>query len=143
MAKDNLAMVASFMQAMNTPVSQGFSDEDGMTLGMKLICEEFNELDAAVDYYLCPFGKEGSDTEEEKKQIVKELADLMYVCYWFAARVGIDINEAFTLVHESNMSKLGLDGKPIYRADGKVLKGPLYRKPDLTTVVKNVPITLG
>ena len=46
------------------------------------------------------------------------------------------VTEAFARVHESNMSKLGADGKPILREDGKVLKGPNYKKPDLTDLIK-------
>ena len=81
---------------------------------------------------------------EGRANFVKELADLIYVCYWLAARLGIDINEALRLVHESNMSKLDPEtGKPLKRADGKVLKGPAYHAPDLGHVVRSVPVTLN
>ena len=60
---------------------------------------------------------------------LKELADLVYVCYQFAASQEWDLDEAMRRVHESNMSKLDEYGKPIYRADGKVLKGPNYKEP--------------
>lgn len=66
---------------------------------------------------------------------LKELADLVYVCYQMAASQEWDLDEAMRRVHTSNMSKLGEDGKPIYRADGKVLKGPLYQPPDLNDLV--------
>ena len=66
---------------------------------------------------------------------LKELADLVYVCYQYAENMGWDLDEAMYRVHESNMSKLGEDGKPIYRKDGKVLKGPNYEPPNLEDLV--------
>ena len=68
-------------------------------------------------------------------EALKELADLVYVCYQYAANMRWDLDEALGRVHLSNMSKLDLDGKPIYRADGKVLKGPNYKPPTLTDLV--------
>lgn len=67
----------------------------------------------------------------DKKKLAKELADLLYVVYGTAATYGIPIDEVFNRVHESNMSKLGADGKPVYRDDGKILKGPNYKEPDM------------
>ena len=72
---------------------------------------------------------------QNKANILKELADLVYVCYQYAANLGWDLDEAMPRVHESNMSKLGEDGKPIYREDGKVLKGPSYAPPNLEDLV--------
>jgi predicted HAD superfamily Cof-like phosphohydrolase len=66
---------------------------------------------------------------------LKELADLVYVCYQYAENMEWDLDEAMNRVHRSNMSKLGLDGKPIRRVDGKVLKGPNYQPPILTDLV--------
>tara|TARA_R100001594_G_scaffold117084_1_gene152265 strand:+ start:1167 stop:1571 length:405 start_codon:yes stop_codon:yes gene_type:complete len=66
---------------------------------------------------------------------LKELADLVYVCYQYAANMEWDLDEALHRVHESNMSKLGTDGKPIYREDGKVLKGPNYAPPNLEDLI--------
>ena len=63
---------------------------------------------------------------------LKELCDLVYVCYQFAANEGWDLDEAMDRVHKSNMSKLDENGQPIYREDGKVLKGPNYKPPNLT-----------
>jgi NTP pyrophosphatase (non-canonical NTP hydrolase) len=68
-------------------------------------------------------------------KLLKELADTAYVVYGFAATFGWDLDEAFRRVHASNMSKLGPDGKPILRDDGKVLKGENYQEPDLTDLV--------
>ena len=67
--------------------------------------------------------------------LLKELADLVYVTYGFAATFGWNLDEAVRRVHASNMSKLGADGQPIYREDGKVLKGPNYEQPDLSDLV--------
>ena len=66
---------------------------------------------------------------------LKELADLVYVCYQFAASQEWDLDEAMRRVHESNMSKLDKNGKPIYRPDGKVLKGPNYKPPYLQDLI--------
>ena len=71
------------------------------------------------------------DDEEQ----LKELADLVYVCYQFAASQEWDLDEAMRRVHDSNMSKLDEYGKPIYRADGKVLKGPNYKEPYLQDLI--------
>mgnify|MGYP000604355654 CR=1 FL=1 len=67
--------------------------------------------------------------------MLKELADLIYVTYGYAATYGWDLDEAVRRVHVSNMSKLGPDNKPLKRPDGKVLKGPNYKKPDLSDLV--------
>ena len=66
---------------------------------------------------------------------LKELADLVYVCFQYAENMEWDLEEALDRVHKSNMSKLGLDGKPIRRSDGKVLKGPNYQPPVLTDLI--------
>lgn len=83
-----------------------------------LIDEEWSEFHEAFYF------------EEESAQL-KELADLVYVCFQFAASQDWDLDEAMQRVHRSNMSKLGEDGKPIYREDGKILKGPNYQPPNL------------
>ena len=70
-----------------------------------------------------------------KPDCLKELADLVYVCYQYAANMGWDLDEAMHRVHESNMSKLDEEGKPILREDGKVLKGPNYTPPNLEDLV--------
>lgn len=66
--------------------------------------------------------------------LAKELADLLYVVYGTADSLDIPLTKVFDAVHKSNMSKLGDDGKPIFRHDGKILKGPNYHEPDLTSV---------
>ena len=100
---------------------------DRMTRGVqhKLIVEEFKEfLEAEGMLFL-----HGRNHQEHA---LKELADLVYVCYQYAENMGWFLDEALNRVHESNMSKLDEDGKPIYRDDGKVLKGPNYKPPDLS-----------
>ena len=70
-----------------------------------------------------------------KPDCLKELADLVYVCYQYAANMDWDLDKALDRIHKSNMSKLDEDGKPIYREDGKVLKGPNYKPPDLSDLI--------
>mgnify|MGYP003152527548 FL=1 len=95
---------------------------------MGLIVEEFKEL-LQADGMLFRTGV------EPKADCLKELADLVYVCYQYAANQRWDLDEALNRVHKSNMSKLDKDGKPIFRADGKVLKGPNYAPPNLEDLV--------
>jgi len=71
------------------------------------------------------------ENPERRKELVKELSDLVFVCYQFAATYGIDLDKAMNLVYLSNLSKLDEQGAPIYRDDGKVLKGPNYEPPAL------------
>ena len=93
-----------------------------------LITEEFKEfLEAEGQLYLT--------SSNVRQSCLKELADLVYVCYQYAANMKWDLDEAMYRVHESNMSKLDEDGKPIYREDGKVLKGPNYKPPNLEDLV--------
>ena len=93
-----------------------------------LIVEEFKEfLQAEATLYL--------SSSKVREDCLKELADLVYVCYQYAANLGWDLDEAMYRVHESNMSKLDEYGKPIYREDGKVLKGPNYAPPNLNDLV--------
>ena len=87
-----------------------------------LIDEEWSEFHEAFHF------------KDEAEQL-KELADLVYVAYQMAASQDWDLDEAMRRVHQSNMSKLGEDGKPIYRADGKVLKGPNYQPPYLNDLI--------
>lgn len=143
--KDQLSMLADFMTAMEQPVSQGWEDIAGLRLGLKLIEEETEEFREAVEkLFENAACKEGEDVlNASREALAKELADILYVCHWTAATIGIDVNEAFRRVHASNMSKLGPDGKPVKREDGKVLKGPGYHAPDLSDLVRNVPVTLA
>jgi len=125
-----LQMVTAFSKAMGQPLGldhPGPEDldhpsNDALWLRWKLIREEYYELSDAID-------------DEPNQNILKELADLVYVVYGYAATFGWDLDEAVRRVHTSNMSKLGDDGKPILRADGKVLKSDNYQKPSLEDLV--------
>ena len=90
-----------------------------------LIVEEFKE-------FLESEGMLFMHGRNRQEDALKELADLVYVCYQYAENMGWFLDEALNRVHLSNMSKLGEDGKPIRREDGKVLKGPNYKPPDLS-----------
>ena len=90
-----------------------------------LIVEEFKEF-LQAEGMLFMHGR------NHQEHALKELADLVYVCYQFAENMGWFLDEALNRVHESNMSKLDEDGNPVYRDDGKVLKGPNYKPPDLS-----------
>ena len=93
-----------------------------------LITEEFKE-------FLEADGLLFRNNPEFPQNCLKELSDLVYVCYQYAANMGWDLDEAMFRVHQSNMSKLDEEGKPIYREDGKVLKGPNYQPPNLADLV--------
>ena len=69
-------------------------------------------------------------------EIADALTDILYVVYGAGHAFGIDLDDCFHEVHSSNMTKLGADGRPLYREDGKVMKGPNYREPDLTKFVQ-------
>ena len=94
----------------------------------ELIVEEFKE-------FLESDGMMFRTGPEPKANCLKELADLVYVCYQYAANQGWDLDEALDRVHKSNMSKLDDNGQPIFREDGKVLKGPNYAPPNLEDLV--------
>ena len=93
-----------------------------------LIVEEFKE-------FLEAEGMLFRNNIEFPAEALKELADLVYVCYQYADNMNWFLDEALDRVHKSNMSKLDEDGHPIYRDDGKVLKGPNYKPPNLTDLV--------
>ena len=142
---DYIKMTDAFITAMEQPKGVDISEgEQGGVLSMRLclIREEAEEVEDAVCLLADKvFNAEllGIDMTEEikaaKAALLKELCDLQYVLSGFAVTFGLPFDEAFKRVHESNMSKLGPDGKPIYREDGKVLKGPNYKKPDLSDLV--------
>ena len=99
-----------------------------ITYQKDLIIEEFKE-------FLEAEGMLFRNNNDFTVDALKELADLVYVCYQYAENMGWFLDEALDRVHKSNMSKLGVDGKPIYREDGKVLKGPNYKPPTLTDLI--------
>ena len=104
------------------------SDLATRTKQRNLIVEEFKE-------FLEADGMLFRKNPEFPANCLKELADLVYVCYQYAVNMGWSLDEAMHRIHDSNMSKLDKDGKPIYREDGKVLKGPNYAPPNLEDLV--------
>lgn len=104
-------------------VERGVTDQN-RELRARLIAEEAQEAVEAL-----------KAEPLDREAVAKELADLLVVTYGTADVLGIDLDEAFRRVHESNMSKLGPDGTPVRRADGKILKGPSYQPPNLSGVV--------
>lgn len=99
-----------------------FLDEDRMALRKRLIEEEYAEFLEAVE-------------QGDLVNAFKELADLVYVVEGTAVEMGGNLRLVFNEVHLSNMSKLDENGEPIYREDGKVLKGPNYREPNIKRVL--------
>ena len=116
-------MLKQFHETYLAKRNRKWSEEPELeTLATKLITEEFNEF---MD-----------ETGDDQAALLKELADLVYVCYGYADRFGWDLDEAFRRVHLSNMSKLDpVTGKPIFREDGKILKGSAYKEPYLRDLV--------
>lgn len=108
----------------------GFIKKRLWDMQVGLINEESCEfLEAAEELF------EDPRNTEKRTHVLKELADLVFVCYQFAAAYNIDLDTAMQRVFDSNMSKLDEQGNPIYREDGKVLKGPNYAPPVLDTLV--------
>ena len=104
----------------------GFIKTPLWKMQLNLIKEEASEfLVAADEVYADP------EKDPLRSELLKELSDLVFVCYQFAATYNLDLDEALRRVYESNMSKLDEQGNVIYREDGKVLKGPNYKEPDL------------
>ena len=111
----------------------GFVKKQMWDMQCDLIEEEAAEfLEAADECFADP------ENVDRRMDLIKELSDLVFVCYQFAAAFNLDLDKAMTLVFESNMSKLDEQGKPIFRPDGKVLKGPNYQLPDLMSCVPDV-----
>ena len=103
---------------------KNLTDRTKRSYQKNLIVEEFKEF-LEAEGFLFMHGK------NHQEEALKELADLVYVCYQYAENMGWFLDEALDRVHKSNMSKLDDDGNPVYREDGKVLKGPNYKPPTL------------
>lgn len=133
-------MVEEFHRTYGQPVRKSPTHhipETQHDFRIELIREELEELVEAVT------GEDATVSIERVPTffpdvvgIADALADLIYVVYGAAHFYGIDLDEVVTEVHRSNMSKLGPDGQPIFREDGKVLKGPDYFKPDIESVLE-------
>ena len=120
-------LVLEFHEAFDVPAyaRPSLPPTERCELRKRLMSEELNELCAAID-------------EANFIEILDGLCDLLYVVYGTAWEFGLGdvLKQAFAAVHASNMSKLDEHGKPIYREDGKVLKGPNFFKPDLADILK-------
>ena len=120
----NFELVGDFMEAFGQKVElePTWPDFNTRELRLDLIQEELDELSDAV-------------ADRDMIEIADALTDLLYVVYGAGHAFGIDLDECFQEVHSSNMSKLGPNGKPIHREDGKVMKGPGYFEPDLEGIL--------
>ena len=117
----NFEKVKQFMQTFGQEVKTkaSFSDEKTNQLRLDLITEELEELKNAME-------------SKDLLEVADALTDILYVTYGAGHAFGINLDKCFDEVQNSNMSKLGSDGKPIYNESGKVMKGPDYFKPDLS-----------
>jgi len=121
----NFEAVGEFMNTFGQEVKTDpdWPDEDTQKLRLELIAEELEEMWDAIE-------------NKDLVGVADALTDILYVTYGAGHAFGIDLDKCFAEVQRSNMSKLGEDGKPIYRDDGKVLKGPNYFEPDLKSVLQ-------
>ena len=127
LAPDLMTQAVQFRQVMGQEV--GSFSPNGMKTQINLISEEYAELNEAFFE-----ATKHIQNKRAREECLKELADLVYVAFQFAAAAGWELDEALDRVHASNMSKL-VDGKPLKREDGKVLKGPNYKPPYLSDLV--------
>ena len=120
----NFNKVGVFMKTFGQEIKNkpSFSTEKINQLRISLIQEEVDELKEAM-------------ANNDLLEVADALTDLLYVTYGAGHAFGIDLDKCFNEVQNSNMSKLGEDGKPIYNELGKVMKGPNYFKPDLSKFI--------
>ena len=120
----NFNSVKKFMLTFGQEIKNkaAFPNDKIVRLRYELILEELNALKEAI-------------SQNDIKEVADALTDILYVTYGAGHAFGIDLDKCFDEVQNSNMSKLGSDGKPIYNEQGKVMKGPNYFKPDLTRFV--------
>ena len=120
----NFGKVGHFMKTFGQEIKikPDLSTEKINKLRVSLINEELEEFKEAIK-------------NNDLKEVADALTDILYVTYGAGHAFGINLDNCFDEVQQSNMSKLGDDGKPIYNDKGKVMKGPNYFKPDLTKFV--------
>ena len=120
----NFSKVGIFMKTFGQEVKNkpSFSTDKINKLRLDLIKEELSELTDAMN-------------NKDLLEVADALTDILYVTYGAGHAFGIDLDKCFDEVQNSNMSKLGNDGKPIFNEKGKVMKGPNYFKPDLSKFV--------
>ena len=121
----NFEKVGDFMEAFGQEVLYvpTMPDFNLAALRLDLIEEEVQELRDGLG-------------RSSLLEVADALTDILYVVYGAGHAFGIDLDDCFHEVHGSNMTKLGEDGRPIYREDGKVMKGPNYREPDLDQFIR-------
>ena len=121
----NFEKVGFFMKTFGQDVKQSssFSSDKINALRVSLIKEELDELIEAMN-------------KKDLVEVADALTDILYVTYGAGHAFGINLDECFEEVQNSNMSKLDNNGKPIYNDKGKVMKGPNYFKPDLSKYIK-------
>ena len=109
----NFESVKKFMETFGQEIKEkaGFPNDKITSLRYDLIKEELDELKDAID-------------NKDIKEVADALTDILYVTYGAGHAFGINLDKCFEEVQNSNMSKLGSDGKPIYNDKGKVMKGP-------------------
>ena len=144
---DPEALVRRFHHVYGLPVQTDGAclERKSLSMRMSLIAEEFVELVGAVYGQAARTEAESGyrravaadDGARDAVEAADALADLVYVIYGMALETGIDLPAVLAEVQRSNMSKLGADGRPIYREDGKVLKGPGYFAPDVAEVLRH------
>ena len=120
----NFRKVGIFMKTFGQEVKDkpSFSTDKINKLRIDLIKEELEELTEAMN-------------NKDLLEVADALTDILYVTYGAGHALGIDLDKCFDEVQNSNMSKLDINGKPIYNESGKVMKGPNYSKPDLSKFV--------
>ena len=120
----NFRKVGTFMKTFGQEVKTkpSFSNDKINNLRIELIKEELEELTEAMN-------------NKDLLEVADALTDILYVTYGAGHAFGIDLDKCFDEVQNSNMSKLGENGEPIYNDSGKVMKGPNYFKPDLSKFV--------
>jgi|TARA_Y100000590_G_scaffold260579_1_gene292634 predicted HAD superfamily Cof-like phosphohydrolase len=121
----NFEKVGLFMKTFGQEVKNkpSLSTDKINQLRVSLIHEELEEFKDAIK-------------DNDLKEVADALTDILYVAYGAGHAFGINLDKCFDEVQQSNMSKLGNDGKPIYNESGKVMKGPNYFKPDLSKFIK-------
>ena len=121
----NFESVKIFMQTFVQEVKNKpeYPNEKIVKLRYDLIDEELKELKEAIE-------------KKSIKDVADALTDILYVTYGAGHAFGINLDKCFTEVQNSNMSKLGKDGKPIYNEQGKVMKGPNFFEPDLGKLLR-------
>tara|TARA_B100001093_G_C25955710_1_gene646869 strand:+ start:54 stop:425 length:372 start_codon:yes stop_codon:yes gene_type:complete len=120
----NFESVRKFMETFGQEIREKASFPDAKTTSLRydLIKEELEEFKVAIE-------------KKDIKEVADALTDILYVTYGAGHAFGINLDKCFAEVQNSNMSKLGVDGKPIYNDKGKVMKGPSYFKPNLSKFV--------